>query len=113
MARHWAEGVARNYLEARGYVFLAENYASRQGELDLVMQDGEVIVFVEVRQRRGARYGGPAESLTRAKLGRLRQTALQFLLERYKQDDLSARFDAVLLEGDEQSYRLEHLRDIL
>ena len=46
MARHWAEGVARSYLEAQGYTLLAENYANRGGGLDLVMQDGEVVVFV-------------------------------------------------------------------
>lgn len=112
MPRHWAEAVAKAYLEAQGYILLAENYAVRGGELDLVMQRGETIVFVEVRQRQSARYGSAAESLGARKLGRLRQTALAFLLERFGRDDLPVRFDAVLLQGSRTNYALEHLEGV-
>jgi putative endonuclease len=112
VARHWAERRARDHLEAQGYTLLAENYARPGGEIDLVMEQGGVTVFVEVRQRGSARFGSAAESLTPAKLARLRRTALAFLVERHGHDDVPVRFDAVLVSGRESDWRLEHLQDI-
>lgn len=109
--RHWAEGVAKGFLEHQGYRILAENYSVRGGELDLVAQDGEVLVFVEVRQRADSRHGGPAESLQPGKLERLRDAALHYLVEHYRRDDLPLRFDAVLITGSRERHRLEHLKN--
>lgn len=113
MARHWAEAVAKRYLEAKGYHCLAQNYRVRGAELDLVMQRGELLIFVEVRQRRRRDYGSAAESITPQKLKRLQRAALHYLVAHYGRDDLLLRFDAVLLEGDAQRYRLVHLEGIL
>lgn len=112
MPRHWAETVAKRYLLTRGYALLAENYAVRGGEIDLVMQQGEVIVFVEVRQRKSAHYGSAAASITPQKLARLRKTALHYLVRTFERDDLAVRFDAVLVEGKREDFRLEHLTHI-
>ncbi len=112
MPRHWAEAAAKTYLLGRGYTCLAENYAVRGGELDLVMQYGETIVFVEVRQRKTSRYGSAAESITAAKLQRLRKTALHYLVSTFGRDDLPVRFDAVLVAGVEAKFGLEHLQNI-
>lgn len=111
MARHWSEEVARRHLEGLGYRVVAENYSLRGGEVDLVALDGDVHVFVEVRQRRSNRFGTAADSLTDAKLERLRRAALHFTSKRYGRDDLPMRFDVVLIEGDKRSWRLEHLRN--
>lgn len=59
---------ARRFLEARGYRFVAANYRTRFGELDLVMRDGATLVFVEVKTRRGNRQGTPEEAVTARKL---------------------------------------------
>lgn len=59
-----AEDLALRYLEARGLSLVARNFRCRVGELDLIMRDGEQLVFVEVRSRRHNRYGTPAESIT-------------------------------------------------
>ncbi len=112
MPRHWAEATAKTYLLGRGYTFLAENYTVRGGELDLVMRQGGVVVFVEVRQRKSDRYGSAAESITAGKLQRLRKTALHYLVSTFERDDLPVRFDAVLVTGTEKNYRLEHLQNI-
>jgi putative endonuclease len=112
MPRHWAEPLAKRYLETQGYTLLAENYAIRAAELDLVMQQGEVIVFVEVRQRSSLSHGSPAETITATKLARLRKAALHFMVERFARDDLSVRFDAVLVTGTRARYKLEHLKNI-
>lgn len=113
MARHWAETVAKRYLEAKGYTCLAQNYSVRGAELDLVMQQGERIIFVEVRQRRRTDYGSAAESITPAKLRRLQHAALHYLMATFRRDDLLLRFDAVLLEGTEARHNLIHLEGIL
>lgn len=111
-ARHWAEGVARRHLEGLGWRILEANFAARGGEIDLVAMDGGTVVFVEVRQRRSDRYGHPAETIDRRKLGRLERTARLFLSQRFGAD-VPARFDAVLVLGDERRHRLTHLRDVL
>jgi len=110
--RHWSETLAKRYLEAKGYTLLAENYTVRGGELDLIMQDGETIVFVEVKQRRTDHYGSAAAAISAAKLKRLQATALHYLVEVYKRDDLPLRFDAVLLSGTQAQHKLEHLENI-
>ena len=112
MPRHWSETVAKTYLLEQGYTCLAENYTIRGGEVDLVMQQGEVIVFVEVRQRRSAYYGSAADSITPQKMQRLRKVALHYLVTTFQRDDLPVRFDAVLLAGMKGRFDLEHLENI-
>ncbi len=63
------EAMAAGYLAEHGLRVLARNVRYRNGELDLVAEDGPALVFVEVRRRRTAERGGPAESVTRAKAG--------------------------------------------
>lgn len=111
--RHWAERLARRYLEGLGWQVLESNYRVRAGEIDLVARDGDTVVFVEVRQRRSERFGHPAETLDRAKLARLRRTGNRYLAERLGDPEARCRFDAVLVVGDQRSPRLTHLRDVL
>jgi len=111
--RHWAEAVARRYLEGLGWRVLEANYAIRGGEIDLIARDGATVVFVEVRQRRSARYGHPAETIDRRKVARLRRTAQRYLVERLGEPDAFSRFDAVLVFGDARAPTLTHLRDVV
>jgi putative endonuclease len=111
--RHWAETIAKRHLLLSGYTLLAENYSVRGGEIDLVMKDREVIVFIEVRQRAKETHGTAAETITPRKLQKLRKTALSFLVETFERDDLPVRFDAVLITGTEKAYKLEHLENII
>jgi len=107
---HWAEGVARRYLEGLGYRVLAQNYRVRGAELDLVVEDEGVLVVVEVKQRRTDRYGAPAEMITASKVARLRRATLVYMSETYGRDDLPLRFDALLVSGSRERHRLEHLK---
>ena len=90
-----AEDLALRYLEARGLNLVTRNFRCRTGELDLIMRDGEQLVFVEVRSRRHARYGTPAESVTRTKQQRLLRAAA-FYLQRQRLDP-PCRFDVVAI----------------
>lgn len=110
LSPHWAESLARSVLEERGWTTLAANVRRREGEIDLVMDDGEAVVFVEVRQRSGLAQGGAAHSLGPAKQARLRRTALAWLAACGRHED-PVRFDAVLVEGDPGRPRLRWLRD--
>jgi len=93
-----AEQQAAQHLQQQGLRPLAQNYRSRFGEIDLIMQDGATLVFVEVRLRRNSQFGGAAASIDTHKQRRIIRTAQQYL------SGLKAvppcRFDAVLLDND-------------
>jgi putative endonuclease len=81
-------------------VHVAANVRYKVGELDLVMRDGATLVFVEVRSRRSAGFGGAAGSIDRRKQLRLRRAANLFLLQRFGQRRWPAcRFDVVAYEA--------------
>lgn len=100
--RH-AEARALAYLADAGLTPLARNLSCKAGEIDLVCLDGGTLVFVEVRERQDARYGGAAASIGRAKQRRLIRAAqfwLPSLRRRHFQGRMPVcRFDAVALNG--------------
>ena len=75
------EALAASMLEDRGYEILTRNYRCRFGEIDIIAVKKKVLCFVEVKTRTGQAYGEPAESVTRSKQQKLRQTAMHFLNE--------------------------------
>ena len=75
----FGERVAAAHLEAKGYRIRARNFRCREGEIDIVAEDGDSLVFVEVRTRRGDAFGSPAESVTEAKERRLLTVARAYL----------------------------------
>src|SRR3972149_6838842 len=74
------EAVASTVLAKRGYRIVERNFRSRWGELDVVAYDGATLVFVEVKARRGARFGEPAYAVDRRKQRRLVRLAQQYLI---------------------------------
>ena len=78
--RH-AEAAAAAFLEAQGYTILTSNYRSPYGEVDIIAQQGDTLVFVEVRAKRSLAFGTPQESLTPAKRQHLIATAQHYLQE--------------------------------
>lgn len=97
-----AELRARRWLEHQGLTFIAANFRDRGGEIDLIMRDGTVTVFVEVRYRTSGAYGGAAASVTRSKQHKLLHTA-QLWLARHNGsfDTVDCRFDVVAFTGNE------------
>lgn len=97
-----AEDQALAYLKAQGLVLLAQNWhVARAGELDLVMREGNTLVFVEVRKRGSADFGGALASITPAKQAKIISTAQHFLAKhaQYANDD--CRFDVVAFENNQ------------
>jgi putative endonuclease len=90
-----AETLAAEFLQARGLSIVARNYRCRGGEIDLIARDGDSLIFVEVRLRRDAAFGGAAESITIAKRRRLAFAANHYLSRLNREPP--CRFDAILL----------------
>lgn len=103
-----AEERALEFLRQEGLRLLARNYRARGGEIDLVMQQADTLIFVEVRYRRSERFGTAAESVTAAKQRKLLDTAGRFLQERRL--DVPCRFDVVGISGQEAS-KIEWIKD--
>lgn len=105
----YGEGVALEHLLSEDYTLVTRNWRSEGGEIDLVMMDGAVLVFVEVKTRIGDRFGSPEESITPAKGERLNRLAMTYLME-HDQFDQSWRIDVVAIEATAQRsiLRLDH-----
>jgi len=99
-----AEQIARSYLVKRGLKLLEQNYHGKYGELDLVMQDSDSIVFVEVRYRNQTNYGTPLESINHQKQQKIIKTALYYLQRHPEWQNAAARFDVIgITSGDKQA----------
>ena len=105
------EQTARVHLEAAGLRLLAANRSYRIGELDLVMRDGETVVFVEVRYRRGRDFGGSAPSVDASKQRKLVLAAQCFLAEHPELARSPCRFDVVAVDGAADGPRVEWIRN--
>jgi putative endonuclease len=103
-----AEQWAARFLQQQGLKLLAQNYRSRYGEIDLIMQDQDTLVFVEVRQRGNPHFGGAAGSIDHHKQQRLISTAHCYLTRLHTTPP--CRFDAVLME-DAQGRNVQWLKN--
>jgi putative endonuclease len=105
------EAEAERYLRRKGYRILARNVRSPLGELDLVAEDGQTLVFIEVKARRTGGFGGAIHAVHRQKQQKLVRLASQFLAQRHW-IERSCRFDVVLLEATETAaFRVEHIQN--
>jgi putative endonuclease len=98
----WGEALAERFLIGRGDAVLARNWRPpwpARGELDLVLQRGDVIVFVEVRARHGLAFGAPEETVTPRKRARLIEAA-QAYLDAHNLSALAWQIDFVAIEFD-------------
>ena len=105
------ESVAEQYLRHKGYRIVARNLRSALGELDLVAEDGQVLVFVEVKARRTDAFGGAIYAVHQRKQEKLIQLAAQYLARHHIKDRL-CRFDVVLLQGvGTDPAQIEHIQN--
>lgn len=94
-----AEQRACDYLQAQGLQLLQRNYRSKRGEIDLIMQDTDKLVFVEVRYRRQSQFGSAAESVDWRKQAKLVACAQHYILTHPQRQQQACRFDVVALSG--------------
>ncbi|TVQ87576.1 MAG: YraN family protein [Chromatiaceae bacterium] len=103
------ERLARAWLEHQGLVHLDHNVRCRRGEVDLVMRDGDTLVFVEVRFRRSESFGGAAASVDRRKQVRIAAAAAHYLQRHPTR--LPCRFDVLAIGADDQMHWIRHAFD--
>jgi putative endonuclease len=99
------ETLAIEELERRGYAIVARRYRTRYGEIDIVAQDGDTLVFVEVKARATAEFGTAAEAVTRRKQLRLIAMARDYLA-RWSVPNRPCRFDVVAIDEAETCPRI-------
>jgi putative endonuclease len=106
----YGERVALAHLLDEGMVLLDRNWRSRSGEIDIILRDGADLVFCEVKTRRGAAFGSPAEAVVATKVRRLRRLAAQWLAISGVRP-ARVRFDIVsVLPQRSGPAQVEHLR---
>ena len=104
------ERIAESYLRKKGYRVVERNYRSPVGELDLILLDRRVVVFVEVKTRSDDRFGAPLESVGPRKQKKMIKTAL-FFLARHRLYHRDARFDVVGISYQGGEPMVEHIQN--
>jgi putative endonuclease len=106
------EKLAVDFLKKRGYKILHKNFRCRGGEIDIITQQGDCLVFVEVRTKKGSGFGTPEESVTRSKQERLISLANTYL-QTCDSPPSSWRIDVVAIElaSNNKVSRLEHIEN--
>lgn len=100
------ENIATEYLQGKGYKIIERNVHLGAGELDIVAQFGDLIVFVEVKSRNNYSFGNPLEAMTKQKIKMLIQTAKQYISFNHL-FNIQVRFDVISIVGTE----IEHIED--
>jgi len=100
-----AEDQACQFLIQKGLILIQRNFATKLGEVDLIMQDDDVLVFIEVRYRKNRDFGGAALSVTPKKQKRIIKAALAYQQKNAPQ--ASMRFDVVAIEGEGKNKQID------
>ncbi|MGL5030236.1 MAG: YraN family protein [Aeromonas sp.] len=99
------EQVAEHWLQAQGLQLVARNYRCRGGEIDLIMHQGQTLVFVEVRYRATASHGGAASSVTHSKQRKIVLAARHYLKQHaINEAHQACRFDVIAFEGNQPTW---------
>ena len=106
------ENLAADYLKKHGYKIIQRNFRCREGEIDIITQQGDCLVFVEVRTKKGSGFGTPEESVTLSKREKLISLANAYL-QAFDNPPASWRIDVVAVElsPDNKVSRLEHIEN--
>ena len=102
-----AEDLAAANLSSQGLKILERNYQIRQGEIDIIGWDGNILVFVEVKARENLHCGYPGEALSEAKIRRICYTAEVYCFRKRVSQQTQIRFDVIEILGD----RIRHIKN--
>lgn len=93
------EKLVSSYLEQRGLKLITSNYRCKFGEVDLIMSDEDVLVFIEVRYRKKSDYGDGVATVDRFKRNKIKKAAVHYLQKNDLYDEVPCRFDVVSVSG--------------
>ena len=103
------ENIAAAFLKKKGFRIIEKNYRTAFGEIDIIAQDRDVIVFVEVKTRSDTAFGYPFEAVNPKKREKIRKVALCFMKRQKKESP--ARFDVMSITRARGETRIEHIQD--
>ena len=105
------EDLAASALKRQGYKILERNYLTPLGEIDLIARQGKALVFIEVKTRRGERFGAPQEAVSLGKQNKLRRLADYYLKQKRLGMEVLVRFDVVGITISAEGPRVEVIQD--
>jgi len=107
-----AERIALKHLKKHKLKLIEKNYLCRHGEIDLIMQEGDSIVFIEVRYRKNPHYGGAVASVNKHKLRKISKSIEHYLLKN-NLGYIPCQIDVLGLEGDLQKPKITWIRNVI
>ncbi|HWP81889.1 MAG TPA: YraN family protein [Bacteroidota bacterium] len=105
-----AETLAKDFLERAGIRIIERNYRFERGEIDLIGEDGEELVFIEVKARWSKAFGDPEDAITPQKEDQIKKTAEGYLVE-HGIEDRAVRFDVVAITFEGKTRNIRHIKD--
>lgn len=103
------EDIAVKWLvKNKNYNILDRNYSTGYGEIDIIAEDGKALVFIEVKFRNGTDFGYPYEAVNKNKQRRICKAALQYVQEKYNNDDINMRFDVAEIINKDGVYYIRY-----
>ena len=106
-----AEELALSHLKRHGLAIVCRNFRSKHGEIDLIMLDSDVLVFVEVRSRVKASIVEPVESIDESKVSKIISCSEYFLQKEKKWSNHFCRFDVVTVSGPRREEKIEWIKN--
>lgn len=107
------ERLAAHHLEAKGYRIIARNWRRMEGEIDIIAADGETVVFIEVKSRRGTAMGSASEAISPMKAMRLVQLAELYAEEHAPEAGLRVDLIAIDFAPDGRMLSLNHYENAI
>lgn len=104
-----SEIIASQYLQKKGYKIIEQNYKNKIGEIDIIAQDKDYLVFVEVKARISCAFGDPLEAVNLKKQQKIRNVAQLYLMKTRK-TNANCRFDVVTVLGEEDR-EINHIKN--
>ena len=108
----FGEQVAAKYLQNKGYKILAKNYYTREGEIDLVCQKDDVIIFVEVKTRTNQTFGWPEEAVTDEKLEKIATASEEYLQEKEIDSEWQIDIISIIIDQRKKIAKINHFQNI-
>ena len=106
----WGEARAAEHLQGRGFTILHRNFRFRRNEIDLIVRQGALVVFVEVKARAGAAFGHPLDAVTRRKRREIERVARAWV-QRHGRPGDEYRFDAIAVRDGPSGAELLHVEN--
>jgi len=99
-----AESMAEHFLIKQGITVIEKNYRDFPGEIDLIAEDQDTLVFIEVKFRKSTNFGQPFEAVTRAKQKKIIRTAQSYLQKHPKLANKACRFDVISIHNQDVNW---------